>query len=442
MAKTYREDLTGRIFDCVKVIGWNEELSKNSSKNQWDCECTCEYRGKRVISTDNLKSNRKITCICNKRTDFTGRIYNDVKVVSLDSERTTKKYRYWLVECVKCGSCKSISTGNLNAGKGTTCGPTCDIDRNEYTNLNDGRTIVTLSDGTECMIDTECYEMLKGSTWGLNCHNYAMGRVAGVAWSMHRYILGITNPEIHITHIDGNTLNNVKSNLKGYTSQKTMARLIELSDGNLDRFKNSDQNNVYNYDCEIKGNEYIWVSKGLVKMIINDIEILIDAEDYDEVSKYTWYMSGDGYPRSSTMGYSIYLHRVIMRNEDPELCVDHIDGNPYNNMKYNLRMCTVSQNRGNVHSHKYNTSGFSGVVLPTGENRTYAARIGHHEIVRCATYEEAVCKSVRLQQKYYGEFAQQIKDPKILEILKEHDPDCCRTVMWKIPLKKAMEYIE
>ena len=53
------------------------------------------------------------------------------------------------------------------------------------------------------------------------------------------------------------------------------------------------------------------------------------------------------------------IHRILLRPE-PLLCVDHIDRNPANNMRSNLRICTQSENTKN-RSAMVNRTGFRGV---------------------------------------------------------------------------------
>ena len=63
-----------------------------------------------------------------------------------------------------------------------------------------------------------------------------------------------------------------------------------------------------------------------------------------------------------TYGYVVYssrkdglnnkkLHRIIMNCPD-DMVVDHIDHNPFNNMRSNLRICTYHQNQMNVSKYK------------------------------------------------------------------------------------------
>lgn len=70
-------DLTGKQFGRWTVI----ERAPNSGrgKTNWWCECLCEKRTKRIISTTNLKSGASKSCGCLRKEVTTERNHNTVK---------------------------------------------------------------------------------------------------------------------------------------------------------------------------------------------------------------------------------------------------------------------------------------------------------------------------------------------------------------------------
>jgi hypothetical protein len=73
---------------------------------------------------------------------------------------------------------------------------------------------------------------------------------------------------------------------------------------------------------------------------------IVDAEDYERLSKYKWHAVNTGgkfYAYRCRNKRSISMHRIIM-GEPKGKVVDHIDGNSLNNRRSNLRICTVAEN--------------------------------------------------------------------------------------------------
>ena len=101
--------------------------------------------------------------------------------------------------------------------------------------------------------------------------------------------------------------------------------------------------------------------------ITKEQETTIDTDDFEKVNKYKWFYCSGYVARWTTKHENnggkrkrILLHRFL--TDAPEhLVVDHIDGNPLNNSKSNLRVCTYYQNYLNKRKLKNNSTGFKGV---------------------------------------------------------------------------------
>lgn len=96
---------------------------------------------------------------------------------------------------------------------------------------------------------------------------------------------------------------------------------------------------------------------------------MVDDEDFEYLNQWKWYTRRDQtrfyVTRMATIGVNerknIHMHRVIMKLNDATLFVDHIDHNPLNNQKNNLRICTHKQNSCNMSKRKNTSSKYLGV---------------------------------------------------------------------------------
>lgn len=101
---------------------------------------------------------------------------------------------------------------------------------------------------------------------------------------------------------------------------------------------------------------------------------IVDAADYDELSKHSWSIQGKGYIGSSIGS----LHRVIMKTP-AGMDTDHINGNRLDNRRCNLRIATRSQNNANNHNQRTGTSSkYRGVCLDWRSGK-WLAQITHEK---------------------------------------------------------------
>lgn len=95
---------------------------------------------------------------------------------------------------------------------------------------------------------------------------------------------------------------------------------------------------------------------------------LIDDADLPLVSQYRWQYHRNGYAVTTLNRRKVYLHRMIM-NAQPGQIVDHLDRNPLNNTRANLRFVTAQQNGQNRRKTSRCTTGFKGVGYERGKWR-------------------------------------------------------------------------
>ena len=91
---------------------------------------------------------------------------------------------------------------------------------------------------------------------------------------------------------------------------------------------------------------------------------LVDAEDFAAVNQFKWSIIKKGkvnYVHGHVNERVVYLHRFLMKPKSKFEIVDHIDNNPMNNRRRNLRIVTRSQNNQNKVKRAGGTSKYKGV---------------------------------------------------------------------------------
>jgi hypothetical protein len=140
-----------------------------------------------------------------------------------------------------------------------------------------------------------------------------------------------------------------------------------------------------------------------------DKYIIVDDCDYESVCQYKWRYAKTGNSSSvitsSRKGNKIkhiYIHRFIM-NPPTKMVVDHINHNPLDNRRSNLRVCTQSQNIMNARkAKKKRTSKYKGVSLVGGFWTTYVL---NRYVGRFNTEVEAAKAYNCVASILFGEFA-------------------------------------
>jgi hypothetical protein len=105
-------------------------------------------------------------------------------------------------------------------------------------------------------------------------------------------------------------------------------------------------------------------------ILLRGEETIVDDEDFEKYGHMKWTARphrGKKYVVNSKKINgkikTLRLHRVILGVTDPKIIIDHINGQPLDNRKENLRIVTNQHNCINRPKQRNNTSGFKGVSL-------------------------------------------------------------------------------
>jgi hypothetical protein len=127
---------------------------------------------------------------------------------------------------------------------------------------------------------------------------------------------------------------------------------------------------------------------------------LVDPEDFWTLMDLAhelgnrWRVARSGYVVISQRQRTILLHRILMDCKPGDgVYVDHINRDPLDNRRGNLRMLTPSQSAQNLGARCNSLTGFRGVMITTGKTRRYQARVTvdgrRHHLGTFETPEEA-----------------------------------------------------
>ena len=138
---------------------------------------------------------------------------------------------------------------------------------------------------------------------------------------------------------------------------------------------------------------------------------LVSPDDYEEfVYGYRFRLNDKGYAVYSGTKDGLngkYLHRIIMG--DPEdLVVDHINGDPLDNRRDNLRVVTVQENCMNQGMSKRNKSGITGVSWNKSANKWEAKIAYKKKQIHLGCFDNLAdgAKARKdAEKEYFGEFA-------------------------------------
>lgn len=121
--KEIEDNLIGRVFGKLTVI--NYKVGKNGGI-KCDCKCECGNE-KRDIPLGDLKSRHDTSCGCARikyKEDLIGKVFNWLTVIGIGEPRIDNsryKEKRWACKC-ECGNIINVEASRLINGKAKSCG--------------------------------------------------------------------------------------------------------------------------------------------------------------------------------------------------------------------------------------------------------------------------------------------------------------------------------
>ena len=142
----------------------------------------------------------------------------------------------------------------------------------------------------------------------------------------------------------------------------------------------------------------------------NDHQFLIDKDDYELISKYSWTKNGDYFVAyDKNLKKNIYLHRLVMNVHEDRVnrnqnVIHHVNHDTNDNRKNNLKQISHKENLRLRNKNKNNTSGYQGVSYNRQKSRWQALITKDNRLIMLGmfkTIEEAVQTRKQAEQLYW-----------------------------------------
>lgn len=137
----------------------------------------------------------------------------------------------------------------------------------------------------------------------------------------------------------------------------------------------------------------------------------VDDINYEYLNTFSWFIKkGQNTVYAVTLidNKHVYMHQMVLCNNDDNLTIDHGDGKGLNNQQLNLRLATKSQQAQNSLKRRNSLSNYKGVYYHK-VNQKWVARISCKGIKRNLgnfKTEIAAAKAYNIAAKeLFGEFA-------------------------------------
>lgn len=436
-----KEDLTGKVFGKLTVVEQAEDHIQSNGRRvaRWKCICGCNEHNIVFVIGNSLKGGQTTSCGCvhknkikelgknNKkynRYEFyqkygIGYCSNTNNKFYFDEEDYDKIKDYCWYESRDGKTFCSLKTHDNKTGKTLTMkdvilGQECeyingDVFNNrknnlrpKYTIVNDPKSVAILAgesgytkenDNIYYVTDMgEKYKVLPCQT-KYDISNVVFGKLTAICRVEPQECKTSKNASFWLC----------KCQCGNYcvVNRKSLVQQITKSCGcyHLEACAKKRYNNifeVYENFCEVFDRKH-------------EKSFKIDIPDMEKIQQYYWQVNSNGYVRTNINNKEVLLHRFLINAPDDKI-VDHINRDPLDNRKSNLRLCETIENARNKSLNRKNTSGVMGVSqLKDGTWTAYIMMYGENEhLYRGLSKEDAIKARLLAEKRLYKEFAPQV----------------------------------
>lgn len=133
--------------------------------------------------------------------------------------------------------------------------------------------------------------------------------------------------------------------------------------------------------------------KNIIRLLIKSApnkKVYIDKEEYVNLKYYSWHIASGYVCGRIKNGKYIRLHHYVMKIQDPNILIDHIDSNTLNNCKSNLRISDDEKNAHNKSKSKNASSKYFGISVETNKNKWRAQIVYHYTQITIGFYSSEI----------------------------------------------------
>lgn len=303
-------DLTGQKFGDFKVLFFDN--TRDKYQYYWMCQCiNCDKI--KSISAAALRSGKISRCECNLnygkseiikgyKDDLSGKKFGRFKVLNFSHK--SNSHSFWVCEC-ECGNIETHSITYINKSKFQMCKEclikykSMDIDKNKvkkekipFNNIQYQRKnnkIEILDEyavfNDDILVDLEDVETIISINRYIakNTSNYAYFNWKNREYFLHRFLMGLpqsynTKSQAIVDHINGNSLDNRKSNLRICKKEKNPINCKTYSNNTSGRKGVSYNKKLHKYQVNIQYNKKNYYL-GVFSDINDAIKVRKDAEE-------------------------------------------------------------------------------------------------------------------------------------------------------------------